>query len=68
VAVARWEVRRELHKGFFFLVGKPVRINHLDVRIILKWRYAGSGRNLNVVQARAKWQAVVKAVMNLRVS
>ena len=60
--------------GYRVLVGKPEGKKPLggrgvDGRIILKWifRKWNWGGGIDVAQDRVRWQALVNAVMNLRV-
>jgi hypothetical protein len=65
----------EVHTEFWW--GNPKERDHLedlgvDGRMILKWilkKYGGlvGVNSILLVKDRKKWQAVVKAVMNLRV-
>jgi hypothetical protein len=66
--------RGEVHTGFWW--GNLREEVHLedsgvDRRIILKWileKWDGSMYWIDLAQDRDRWRAVVKAVMNLRVS
>jgi hypothetical protein len=72
--VARMGERRSSYRGFMWgNLRERVRLEDpgIDERIILKWIYKKlNGESMywiDLVQNRDRWQAVVNAVMNLRV-